>query len=82
MADEIIKSTGSSPTKQDIEALEEVSGDAALPSTLNVAHMTPEHRVRVEKSLKRKLDARCALFVLIYIMNYLDVSTVLFLLRS
>lgn len=32
----------------------------------------PERRARVEKSLKRKLDTRCALFVLIYIMNYLD----------
>jgi hypothetical protein len=31
-----------------------------------------EKRVRVEKSMKRKLDARCSLFVLIYIMNYLD----------
>lgn len=30
------------------------------------------HRQTVEKSLKRKLDARCSLFVLIYIMNYLD----------
>ncbi|KAK4454178.1 major facilitator superfamily domain-containing protein [Podospora aff. communis PSN243] len=38
----------------------------------NVAAMPPAHRKRVEKSLKRKLDARCALFVLIYIMNYLD----------
>jgi hypothetical protein len=28
--------------------------------------------VQVEKRLKRKLDARCSLFVLIYIMNYLD----------
>jgi hypothetical protein len=37
-----------------------------------VVHMDPEHRRRVEKSLKRKLDARCSLFVLIYIMNYLD----------
>ncbi|KAI0110657.1 MFS general substrate transporter [Hypoxylon sp. NC0597] len=34
--------------------------------------MHPEHRMRVEKSLKRKLDARCSLFVLIYILNYLD----------
>jgi len=34
--------------------------------------MDPEHRARVEKSMKRKLDTRCALFVLIYIMNYLD----------
>lgn len=32
----------------------------------------PARRVAVEKSLKRKLDARCSLFVLIYIMNYLD----------
>lgn len=34
--------------------------------------MDPEHRRVVEKRLKRKLDARCALFVLIYVMNYLD----------
>jgi hypothetical protein len=34
--------------------------------------MSPERRAQVEKSLKRKLDARCSLFVLIYIMNYLD----------
>ncbi|KAI1413908.1 MFS general substrate transporter [Hypoxylon sp. FL1857] len=34
--------------------------------------MHPEHRARVEKTLKRKLDARCSLFVLIYILNYLD----------
>lgn len=34
--------------------------------------MDPEHRAQVEKSLKRKLDTRCSLFVLIYIMNYLD----------
>ncbi|KAK3389817.1 major facilitator superfamily transporter [Podospora didyma] len=42
------------------------------PHNLNVATMDPEHRARVEKSLKRKLDTRCSLFVLIYIMNYLD----------
>ncbi|KAJ0159134.1 putative transporter [Colletotrichum tanaceti] len=34
--------------------------------------MSPERRVAVEKSLKRKIDTRCSLFVLIYIMNYLD----------
>jgi hypothetical protein len=33
------------------------------------AHMSPERRAQVEKTLKRKLDARCSLFVLIYIMN-------------
>ncbi|EHK20159.1 uncharacterized protein TRIVIDRAFT_58613 [Trichoderma virens Gv29-8] len=34
--------------------------------------MDPVRRAQVEKSLKRKLDARCSLFILIYIMNYLD----------
>lgn len=34
--------------------------------------MDPERRKEVEKRLKRKLDLRCSLFVLIYIMNYLD----------
>lgn len=33
------------------------------------ANMSPERRAQVEKKLKRKLDARCSLFVLIYIMN-------------
>lgn len=42
------------------------------PKGNDVAHMDPAHRKAVEKSLKRKLDARCSLFVLIYIMNYLD----------
>ncbi|KAK4243472.1 general substrate transporter [Corynascus novoguineensis] len=34
--------------------------------------MDPERRVQVEKTLKRKLDARCSYFILLYIMNYLD----------
>ncbi|KAH9995341.1 MFS general substrate transporter [Xylariaceae sp. FL0662B] len=34
--------------------------------------MSPDHRARVERRLKIKLDARCSLFVLIYILNYLD----------
>lgn len=76
MADEISNAAAGQPQsmKQDIEALEVVNHDKAQsPPDLNVAHMTPEHRARVEKKVKRKLDARCALFVLIYIMNYLDV---------
>ncbi|EEY21542.1 pantothenate transporter liz1 [Verticillium alfalfae VaMs.102] len=32
----------------------------------------PIYRAKVEKSMKRKLDTWCSLFVLIYIMNYLD----------
>ncbi|CAN8103904.1 unnamed protein product [Discula destructiva] len=72
MADEISRNGGDSPLKQDIQALEDVDDIREPPNNLNVGHMTPEHRARVEKSMKRKLDARCSLFVLIYIMNYLD----------
>lgn len=35
----------------------------------SAASMDPERRKVVEKSMLRKLDARCSLFVLIYIMN-------------
>ncbi|ROV87670.1 hypothetical protein VSDG_09636 [Cytospora chrysosperma] len=71
MTDEIsrVPSTGADSTKQTFQNLEDVSKEAQ-PNL--GAHMTPEHRARVEKSLKRKLDGRCSLFVLIYIMNYLD----------
>jgi MFS family permease len=34
--------------------------------------LTPERRIEVERSMKRKLDTRCSLFILLYIMNYLD----------
>lgn len=80
MADEISHAAlaGSQSAKQHVENLENLD-DMPSPSVhdaeganLNVAHMTPEDRVRVEKRLKLKLDARCSLFVLIYIMNYLD----------
>jgi MFS family permease len=37
-----------------------------------VTTMTPERRVEVERSMKRKLDARCSFFIILYIMNYLD----------
>jgi len=36
------------------------------------ASMSPQRRLEVEKTLKRKLDVRCAYFIVIYIMNYLD----------
>jgi hypothetical protein len=49
----------------------DVAVDAVRPGGL-AANMSPERRAQVEKTLKRKLDARCSLFVLIYIMNYLD----------
>jgi hypothetical protein len=38
----------------------------------SLAVMDPTRRAAVEKSMKRKLDLRCSLFILIYIMNYLD----------
>lgn len=75
MADQISSAasgTAHAP-KRDVENLEEVDMTTAAPHNLNVAPlMSPAHRARVEASLKRKLDARCALFVAIYIMNYLD----------
>lgn len=42
-----------------------------LPGNTAIS-MSPERRKEVEKKMKRKLDMRCSLFVLIYIMNYLD----------
>jgi hypothetical protein len=52
---------------KDTEATVGMTAGAGLAASL-----PPERRAQVEKSLKRKLDARCSLFVLIYIMNYLD----------
>lgn len=72
MADHISK-VGSSEAqheKGDVAQLE--SASVRDNSAVAVAVMDPAHRARVEKSLKRKLDLRCSLFVLIYIMNYLD----------
>lgn len=54
-----------------IEGTASLAGDEALKGTAAVV-MDPARRAAVEKSLKRKLDTRCSLFVLIYIMNYLD----------
>ncbi|KAL3454478.1 major facilitator superfamily domain-containing protein [Aspergillus insuetus] len=68
MADEASK-TGSDAAqieKQTVETIEKPNARGAASA------MDPETRARVEKSLKRKLDARCSLFILIYIMNYLD----------
>lgn len=53
-----------------------VDAEKAQVETFEKQHdfpaMDPERRRIVEKSMKRKLDLRCGLFVLIYIMNYLD----------
>ena len=74
MADEITQAgpTQGPEAKKDVETLEHTETPVNARTTLAAASMDPAHRARVEKSLKRKLDARCSLFVLIYILNYLD----------
>ncbi|GES59686.1 allantoate permease [Aspergillus terreus] len=69
MADEISKSGSDAAhlEKPTSETMERSQATAMSPALAD-----PATRARVEKSLKRKLDARCGLFVLIYIMNYLD----------
>lgn len=57
--------------KHNIENLEHVISSDVVKSH-PAAAMDPARRAEVEKSLKRKLDLRCSLFILIYIMNYLD----------
>jgi MFS family permease len=53
---------------------EHMPDDNNMPSSkvAGAAGWAPEKRAAVERKMKRKLDARCSLFVLIYIMNYLD----------
>lgn len=60
-------------TKDTLEAVSSRDSpvhDATALHNSSVSNMNPERRKQVEKSLKRKLDARCSLFVLIYIMNW------------
>jgi hypothetical protein len=69
--------TSNNISKSEIPAYhtEQMSNDdnmAIKGSSSGAAGWAPEKRARVEKAMKRKLDARCSLFVLIYIMNYLD----------
>lgn len=76
MADEIAKAAGE-PATHDKPIAENVetsgkAGETKVSSPSTLERGSSEWRSQTEKSLKRKLDARCALFVLIYIMNYLD----------
>jgi MFS family permease len=57
--------------KLDVETMEQGHKTTEYAGA-GAASWSPDHRARVEKSMKRKLDTRCALFVVIYIMNYLD----------
>ncbi|KAK9778374.1 putative Major facilitator superfamily (MFS) profile domain-containing protein [Seiridium cardinale] len=73
MADEITRAgpTNGLGGKEDVETLERQPYDRSQQFA-NARAMDSQHRARVEKSLKRKLDARCSLFIFLYIMNYLD----------
>ncbi|KAH6886844.1 major facilitator superfamily domain-containing protein [Thelonectria olida] len=76
MADEISRPGATAAAqleKPTIETMEKHHNEFPTSENTGVGLVNdPEHRARVEKRLKRKLDARCGLFVLIYIMNYLD----------
>ncbi|KAK8050264.1 hypothetical protein PG994_011994 [Apiospora phragmitis] len=75
MADDEISRAAPLPDPSHKQREEQLEQMPVVDPNLPFAHarmMDPAHRVRVEKSLKRKLDARCGLFVIIYIMNYLD----------
>jgi hypothetical protein len=78
MADEITRhssadrmaAAAAAAEKERHDMVEDVPPAEQRPSSLAV--MDPTRRAAVEKSMKRKLDLRCSLFILIYIMNYLD----------
>lgn len=71
MAQEIVRND---PIEVDVakERTENLEHVAEQPNQTPLPYIDPARRVIVEKKLKRKLDARCSVFVLIYIMNYLD----------
>jgi MFS family permease len=73
MNDDISKTgvPASHDEKYNVETMEQGHTPTEYPGA-GAASWDPEHRARVEKSMKRKLDLRCSLFVVIYIMNYLD----------
>ncbi|KAJ5660862.1 uncharacterized protein N7484_000234 [Penicillium longicatenatum] len=70
MADDISRNNDRIETEVEKEGVENLEHVTEIQNV--VPHIDPARRIVVEKSLKRKLDARCSLFVLIYIMNYLD----------
>lgn len=80
MADDISRGTNNHPLSHDDridldvekERVENHEHVVEVPNPNVVPRIDPARRAVVEKSLMRKLDARCSLFVLIYIMNYLD----------
>lgn len=72
MADEISKADArpASGPKQDVETVEQTQPSNATKAAPPVSSsMDPAHRTKVERALVRKLDLRCSLFVLIYIVS-------------
>jgi len=57
--------------KENVETVERAPRYSPADHLDRARAMAPAHRAAVEKSLKRKLDARCSLFVLIYVSNIL-----------
>jgi MFS family permease len=72
MADDISQQTDRIEVEAEKERIENVEHVASPKGALGGFQIDPARRIVVEKALKRKLDARCSLFVFIYIMNYLD----------
>ena len=73
LSEAAMTSEGISKADMPTTATEQMPDDNNMPSVkaVGAAGWAPEKRAAVEKKMKRKLDARCSLFVLIYIMNYL-----------
>lgn len=58
-----------------IKRTDSVISDVQKPGDTEAAQMDVERRKAIEKSLVRKLDLRCSLFILLYIMSeFPDVS--------
>ena len=71
MADEISRAEPRAvdTAKHDVETVEQTPAKAKAAAPVPSGGMDPAHRARVERSLLRKLDTRCSLFVLIYIVS-------------
>jgi hypothetical protein len=71
MADEISRAEANAADarKRDVEKIEQSQSPDVGEGKKPGQPMDPAHRARVERQLLRKLDARCSLFVLIYIVS-------------
>lgn len=58
-------------TKAEVLKVEESQADRPIHQYIPEEGFSDERRAAVEKKLKRKLDARFSILVLIYILNYM-----------